>query len=181
MGEDNHNLIHYQAGIWNGEGINTKLSEERKHADGNFDYIGTIQFQPIKNLYVGLFGWTGSGIDKAGNVQNRDKYAFGVKYENKGWSFRSEWGHAKYSGNVQDDAWYVVGGMPINSWFKLCAQYQTYRSNESWRTAQCVYSLIPEIQLHKNLKFQIQYNFNDNRGAADKHFNEIWAETYFRF
>ena len=176
VGQDNHNLIHYQVGIWNGEGIN------KNNVDGHFDYIGTIQFQPIKNLYLGLFGWTGNyGSESAGNVANRDKYAVGVKYENKGWSLRGEWGHSQYSGNVQEDAWYLVGGMPINSWFRLCAQYQTYRANESWRTAQCVYSLIPEIQLHKNLKFQIQYNFNDNRGAADKHFNEIWAETCFRF
>lgn len=212
VGNDNHNLIHYQVGIWNGEGIN------KNNVDGHFDYIGTIQFQPIKNLYVGLFGWTGK-YGTGASVENRDKYAIGVKYENKGWSLRGEYGHAQYSARpkfptldtdkkyteeelmaynaqvvaewarakaaTKEDAWYLVAGMPINSWFRLCAQYQTYRPATSWSKAQCVYSLIPEFQLHKNLKFQIQYNYNDVRGHAapnkDRHFNEIWAETYFRF
>lgn len=170
IGQDNHNLIHYQVGVWNGEGIN------KSDADGKRDYIGTIQFQPVKGLMIGAFGWTG---EAAG--ENRDKYAFGVKYDNKeGWSLRGEWGHSHYtSGN--DDVWYIVGGMPLNDWFKLSAQYQTYRNGKSWENAQCTYSLIPEFQLHKNLKFQIQYNYNDFRASADKHFNEIWGELYFRF
>lgn len=170
VGEDQHYLIHYQAGIWNGEGIN------KSNADGKMDYIGTIQFQPVKGLLIGAFGWTGEG-----NGEKRDKYAFGVKYDDPaGWSLRGEWGHSHYTGR-NDDAWYIVGGMPVNDWFKLCAQYQTYRPGKSWAAAQCTYSLIPEFQLHKNLKFQLQYNWNDFRSSADKHFNQLWAEVYFRF
>jgi hypothetical protein len=170
VGDDNHNLIHYQVGMWNGEGIN------KSDADGKKDYIGTIQFQLVKGLVIGAFGWTG----ECGGEQ-RDRYAFGVKYNGEnGLTVRGEWGHSHYT-TRNDDAWYVVVGQPINDWFKLSAQYQTYRSGKSWRTAQCTYSIIPEFQLHKNLKLQIQYNFNDFRASTDKHYNEIWAETYFRF
>lgn len=171
VGKDNHNLIHYQVGLWNGQGINAK------DVDGKKDLIGTIQFQPIKNLYVGFFGMHGT---YGPNSTEKNRYAFGAKYENNGWSARAEWGHGQY-GEFQDDAWYVIGGMPVNNWFRLCAQYQTYRKHESWKDAQCVYSLIPEFQIHKNLKLQVQYNWNDNRGANDKHYNELWVETYFRF
>ena len=170
IGEDNHNLIHYQVGMWNGEGIN------KKDEDGKKDFIGTIQFQPVKGLVIGAFGWTG---ECAG--EQRDRYAFGVKYDSKaGLTVRGEYGHSHYTSR-NDDAWYLVVGQPINSWFKVSAQYQTYRSGKSWSNAQCTYSLIPEFQLHKNLKFQIQYNYNNFRGSADRHFNEVWAETYFRF
>lgn len=170
VGEDNHNLIHYQLGMWNGEGINTN------DADGERDYIGTIQFQPVKGFIIGAFGWTG---ENAGEKRNR--YAFGVKYDNNdGWCVRGEWGHSHYT-TGSDDAWYLLVGKTLNDWFKLSAQYQTFRNNKSWQNAQCTYSLIPEFQLHKNLKFQIQYNFNNFRASADRHHNEIWAETYFRF
>ena len=174
VGDDNHNLIHYQVGLWNGRGINASDN------DGKKDLIGTIQFQPIKNLYIGAFGWKGSFLDAAGQEHDRNRYAFGAKYENKGWSARAEWAHGE-SGLGNADAWYVVGGMPINDWFRICAQYQTARIDKTWENAKVIYSLIPEFQLHKNLKFQIQYNFNDNRSGADKHYNEIWGELYFRF
>lgn len=174
VGEDKHNLIHYQVGFWNGQGINTADKNGKK------DFIGTIQFQPIKNLYIGFFGWTGNYEKSATETESRNRYAFGLKYDNKGWTLRSEWGHSQStSGN--DDAWYIVGGMPVNDWFKLSAQYQTYRAGKTWSKAHAMYSLIPEFQLHKNLKLQIQYNYNDNRGAADRHYNELWVETYFRF
>ena len=82
---------------------------------------------------------------------------------------------------MKEDVWYVVGGMPLNDWFKVNAQYQTLRDGKSWSTAHCTYSLIPEFQLHKNLKLQVQYNWHDNRGTFDQHYNEVWTELYFRF
>lgn len=175
VGEDNHNLIHYQVGIWNGVGIN------KADNNGKKDVIGTIQFQPIKNLYIGAFGWHGSVLVN-GHDYDRNRYAFGLKYDNEGWTLRSEWAHGQ-SGLGNADAWYVVGGMPINDWFRIVGQYQTYRKNKTWEKAQVIYSLIPEFRLHKNLMFQVQYNFNNDRNLATDHhnFNEVWLETYFRF
>ena len=46
---------------------------------------------------------------------------------------------------------------------------------------QTILSVIPEFQIHKNLKLQLQYNFNNNNYGSEKHFNELWAELYFRF
>ena len=181
VGKDNHYLFHYQIGLWNGQGINAA------DKDGKKDLIGTFQVQPIKGLFVGFFGWKGNYIANNGVNYDRNRYAFGAKYDDKsGWSFRTEYAHGQSNhGKGNADAWYVVGGMPINDWFKLSAQYQTYRSDKSWEKAQCIYSLIPEFQLHKNLKLQIQYNWNDTRAnhfnSNDVHFNELWVETYFRF
>ena len=174
FGKDNHNLFHYQIMVSNGSGINNN------DTDGHKDITGTFQVQPIKNLYVGFFGW--KGTFKSGGVDHsRNRYAFGAKYDSNGWSARAEWAHGQ-SDLGKADAWYVVGGMPINDWFKLSAQYQTYREGKNWSTAQVMYSIIPEFQLHKNLKIQIQYNWNDKRAdAVDTHYNELWVETYVRF
>lgn len=176
VGKDNHNLFHYQVGLWNGQGINTKDVDRQK------DLIGTFQVQPIKNLYIGFFGMHGTYGTQS---LEKNRYAFGAKYDSNGWTARAEWGHGQY-GPVQDDAWYVVGGMPVNSWLRLCAQYQCYRSNENWETSQNIFSFIPEFQIHKNLKLQLQYNYNDNRAQrfvkkGDVHYSEVWAELYVRF
>lgn len=173
IGADNHNLFHYQVMVSNGGGINAS------DTDGKKDVTATLQVQPVKGLFLGAFGWKGS-FKTDGVEHSRNRYAFGVKYDKNGYCLRSEYAHGQSDlGNA--DAWYAVAAAPINDWFRLSAQYQTARIGKSWSNAQCVYSLIPEFQLHKNLKLQLQYNWNDNRGAADKHFNELWAEFYFRF
>lgn len=174
--KDGRNLFHYQLGIWNGQGINTS------DKDGKKDIIGTIQVQPVQDLWVGFFGWKGNWIDASGTSYDRNRYAFGAKYDHDGWTARAEYAHGQSNnGKGNADAWYVVGGWPVNDWFKLSAQYQTYRAGKHWSNAQCIYSLIPTFQLHKNLMFQVQYNWNNNRAAADSHYNELWAEVYFRF
>jgi len=174
FGADNHNLIHYQLMVSNGTGINTNDN------DGKKDITGTLQVQPIKGLFIGAFGWKGTFNDSKGVNHSRNRYAFGVKYDKNGYCLRSEYAHGQSDlGNA--DAWYAVAAAPINDWFRLSAQYQTARVGKSWTNAQCIYSIVPEFQIHKNLKIQMQYNWNDNRGAADKHYNEFWVETYFRF
>ena len=161
-----YDLIHYQIGIWNGQGINTS------DADGKKDVIGTIQVQPIKNLFIGFFGWHGDYIYN-GVEHSKNRYAFGLKYDNKGWTLRSEWGHGQ-SDLGKADAWYVIGGMPVNDWWKIAAEYQCYRLGKEWGNSHNMYSFISD--------FQIQYNYNNKRSLGDNaNYNEIWGEIYFRF
>ena len=169
-----YDLIHYQIGIWNGQGINTS------DADGKKDVIGTIQVQPIKNLFIGFFGWHGDYIYN-GVEHSKNRYAFGLKYDDKGWTLRSEWGHGQ-SDLGKADAWYVIGGMPVNDWWKIAAEYQCYRLGKEWGKSHNMYSFISDFQIHKNLMFQIQYNYNNKRSLGDNSdYNEIWGEIYFRF
>jgi hypothetical protein len=169
-----YDLIHYQIGIWNGQGINTS------DADGKKDVIGTIQVQPIKNLFIGFFGWHGDYIYN-GVEHSKNRYAFGLKYDNKGWTLRGEWGHGQ-SDLGKADALYVIGGMPVNDWCKIAAEYQCYRLGKEWGKSHNMYSFISDFQIHKNLMFQIQYNYNNKRSLGDNsNYNEIWGEIYFRF
>ena len=177
VGQDKHMLFHYQLMVSNGTGINSSDN------DGNKDITGTFQVQPVKGLFIGFFGWKGTfrtnGVD-----HTRNRYAFGAKYDKNGYCLRTEYAHGQSDlGNA--DAWYVVGAAPLNSWFRLSTQYQIARIGKEWGNAQRVFSVIPEFQLHKNLKLQLQYNYNSNRSLAnagkDIHYNELWVETYFRF
>lgn len=177
VGKDNHMLFHYQVMVSNGTGINAS------DTDGKKDITATFQVQPIKGLFIGAFGWKGTfdAKDSAGKTVNhsRNRYAFGAKYDNAGYVFRSEYAHGQSDlGNCE--AFYAVAGAPLNDWFKVSAQYQ-WANNEMKGQKQTILSVIPEFQIHKNLKLQLQYNFNNNNYGSEKHFNELWAELYFRF
>ena len=107
------NLLHYQIGVFNGQGINTKDVDNQKNI------IGGVWVMPIKGMRIGAFGWTGSyarkgtwttiepdltssesttvnkevshsGVRKL--AQNR--YAFSVEYKANDWTFRSEYIHS---------------------------------------------------------------------------------------
>src|SRR5574344_1487435 len=48
------NLLHYQIGVFNGQGINVKDVDEQKNI------IGGLWVMPIQGMRIGAFGWTGS-------------------------------------------------------------------------------------------------------------------------
>ena len=97
---DGHTFLHYQLGFYNGQGINTWDVDKKK------DIIGTLQFNPIKNLAIGVFGWKGTiGVKETFGTNNefsgirstkRNRLAVGAKYESD-WTFRAEyarsWGY----------------------------------------------------------------------------------------
>jgi hypothetical protein len=117
--------------------------------------------------------------EDGGKEYSKNRYAFGLKYDNKGWTLRSEWGHGQ-SDLGKADAWYVIGGMPVNDWWKIAAEYQCYRLGKEWGKSHNMYSFISDFQIHKNLMFQLQYNYVDNKPTSSQ-WNELWAELYVRF
>lgn len=103
-------LLHYQVGVFNGQGINVKDADQRK------DVIGGLWVMPIKGMRLGVFGWTGSYarvgnytlvdpdthapiLDGSGNTQvvkgkqtvEKRRFAVSGEYVSKGWTFRSEY------------------------------------------------------------------------------------------
>ena len=190
IGNDQHRLIHYQLGLYNGNGINKADNNRQK------DLIGTLQVQPVKDLYIGVFGWNGNWSDGKVTV-DRKRYAVGAKYEHNNWSARSEYVHSygyKASSidpvtgapyiNTTDtgfaDAFYATVGIPVTDWFKVFLKYDAYRDNATAESQNTIYSLAPQVRLHKNLMFQLEYRYNDNRLTGQK-FNELWFEYYVRF
>lgn len=189
VGKDKHRLIRYQAAVYNGNGQNKKDNNKQK------DWIGNIQVQPIKDLYIGLFGWRGTYTDYGVSVK-RNRWALSGKYEYKEWSFRAEYAHhtghnvSDYEPNTKSwkegatnkaDAWYAVIGVPVTRWLKIYGSYDVYRKDATWGTMRSVYRICPNFQLHRNLMFQIQYNYINDRMATDRNYHELWAQTWVRF
>ena len=107
------NLLHYQVGVFNGQGTNHKDVDQRK------DVIGGIWVAPVKGLRIGAFGWTGSSARKGtwdvtdanhnvvknedGSVKtqkgvrslSKNRYAFSAEYAANDWTVRSEYIHSQ--------------------------------------------------------------------------------------
>lgn len=108
------NLLHYQIGVFNGQGTNTKDVDNQKNV------IGGVWVMPVSGMRIGAFGWTGSYARK-GNWKetvadptssvtpdatkeithtnevrslNQNRYAFSFEYKKDGWTVRSEYIHS---------------------------------------------------------------------------------------
>ena len=190
VGKDRHRLIHYQAAVYNGNGQNKKDNNKQK------DWMGNIQVQPVKNLFIGLYGWTGTYTGTNGISVKRNRWALSGIYNSKDWSVRVEYAHHKGS-NANDfdkktntwkagssneaDAWYVVLGVPVTPWLKVYGSYDVYRKDATWGTMKSIYGICPNFQLHRNLMFQLQYNYVNDRTVANQNYHELWAQAYVRF
>ena len=69
----------------------------------------------------------------------------------------------------------------MTPWLKTFVRYDAYRSQATWGTLKTIYSVCPNIQLHKNLLFQLQYNYVHDRTLSRKDYHEFWAESFIRF
>ena len=187
IGKDGHRLLHYQVMLANGQGINTSDADSRK------DVLGTLQLQPVKGLFVGFFGWTGSFTDSRGVTVSRNRYMLSAKYDANDWTFRSEYAHSvghklsdyqadgTWTGDARADAWYATVGVPCTPWLKTYVKYDVYRDGADWAKAKSIYSIAPNIHLHKNLMFQPQVNYVHDRSLAKADYCEAWLELYVRF
>lgn len=98
-------LLHYQIGVFNGQGINTGDVDQQK------DVIGGLWVMPVKGMRIGAFGFIGSyarkgnweETDADGNVVSHQnevrslqqrRYALSAEYKVNDWTFRSEYIHS---------------------------------------------------------------------------------------
>lgn len=180
-----HHWLHYQVGLFNGQGIN--------HADkDNFkDLIGGLWVSPVKDLCIGGFGWNGRYTNESNLSEQvkRQRWGAGLKYESD-FTVRAEY-MASYGGVVgkptaptRSDGWYATVGVPVVKNLKLYARWDCYRDDATtWESLQSNYGISANYTLGKNLIFQANYAFTDKRGPAKlgNHYNTFDIQVYARF
>lgn len=165
------NWLHYQIGVFNGEGIN------RKDADNRKDVIGGLWLMPVDGMRLGVFGWTGS----RDGVGNKDRYAVSADYQKNDYTFRAEYIHSKGFGtDVRDgneaDGFYVLGIVPVvKDKLHAKARYDVYRNEASWGIRKVNYEVGLDYHLTKNLQLNVEY------ARVNEHTRNYDALTIGRF
>ena len=189
-------LLHYQVGLYNGEGINRSDKNTQK------DIIGGLWVMPIKGVRIGAFGWHGSHggmVTKDGDNENvgLNRYCLSAEYDKDQYTFRAEyihsqgWGTGKIGSNEinyalgdKADGWYIFGIVPlIKSKLHAKARYQSYRVSAEWGSSVNQVECGLNYFFTKNLELHLEYSHvNDRTLAEGKHnYNLVDVELDFRF
>lgn len=204
-------LLHYQVGVFNGQGINTSDVDQRK------DLIGGLWFMPVKGMRIGAFGWTGSyarkgtwtEVDEFGVEEQKTgtrslsqrRYAFSAEYKVNDWTFRSEYIHStgyafktrhQKSENANDctlsangdkaDGVYALTIAPIiKKKLYAKARYDMYRSNGEWDSAKTLYEIGANYIISKNIQINAEVVRVNDRNLAKHNYNMADIELDFRF
>jgi len=166
---DSHRLLHYHAGIYNGQGVNHYDKNDRK------DFIGGLWAEPVKDLLIGLYGWSGNYVNNNGVTLERKRWSAGLKYENL-WSARAE-----YIGDKHADGWYALVGAPLSSQFKIYGRWDVYRSNKHWDTTKTNYGLAVTYRPCKFLQLQSNYTLTHARQELDHNYHQLDLQAYIKF
>lgn len=202
------NLLHYQVGVYNGQGINTKDVDQQK------DIIGGLWVMPVKGMRVGAFGWTGSYARK-GNTDNgvslaasrtrrlqQRRYALSAEYKVSDWTMRAEYIHSTgygfkttyqkesdakditvntAAGNKADGAYALVIAPLVRSRLYAKARYDFYRPSAEWGSMKTYYEAGLNLMLAKNLQINAEYAFVNDRSLDHPNHSMADVQLDIRF
>lgn len=188
-------LIHYQVGLWTGNGIN--------HADNNShkDLIGGIYLMPLKGLKVGAWGWNGRYTSSTNVTVDRKRWAAGFAYDGL-FIARGEYAHS-YGYKVSDfvaetnswknsgksEGWYVMAGAPVtrDKKLRIFAKVDSYSDylHLDYSTTKNIYGITAEYWFMKNLKLQLNANTINDKATSHKggdgKYSTLDLQLYWRF
>ena len=174
-------LLHYQIGVFNGEGINQKDKDNKK------DIIGGIWVMPVKGMRIGAFGWTGTRYMNNESVR-KNRYAISADYQQNDWTFRAEYVHNQGFAANKDkgdkaDGWYALCIAPvIKQKMHVKARYDCYRDQKTWDSSKTFYEIGADYLVNKNVQINVEYARVNDRTLAGKHnYNLVDVELDFRF
>lgn len=170
------NWLHYQVGVFNGEGINVKDRNNRK------DIIGGLWVMPVEGMRIGAFGWNGYRE----GVGEKNRYALSADYVKNDWTFRSEYVHSQgYGADVtkgdKADGFYALCIAPIQK--NKChvkARYDLYRDQKTWSSSKTFYEVGADYIFTKNLQLNVEYA-RVNERLGHHNYNLIDVELDVRF
>ena len=192
-------LLHYQVGVFNGQGINTKDVDNRK------DVIGGAWVMPVEGLRIGAFGWTGSYARKGSDgvkSLSKNRYAISGEYVFDDWTFRSEYIHStgygfktvynqsadakaddvNTSAGNKSDGFYALAIAPvIKKKLHVKARYDLYRPQAEWGTSKTYYEVGVDYMFCKNLQINLEYAFVNDRSLDRSNYSMIDTQLSFRF
>ena len=201
------NLLHYQIGVFNGQGINVKDVDERK------DIIGGAWVMPISGMRLGAFGWEGSYARKGGDgivSLRQHRYALSAEYKKGDLQLRTEYIHStglgfattyQNSANASDvaiktytdkegnvvendksDGIYALAIVPVvKDKLMAKARYDLYRPTASSVAAKTNYEVGLNYRFCKYLEVQTEYCLTHDRALAEPDYSTLFVQVSIRY
>lgn len=202
------NLIHYQVGVFNGQGINVKDVDQQKNL------IGGAWVMPVKGLRIGAFGWIGSYARKGTSetegittttlrrLQQR-RYAFSAEYKANDWTIRSEYAHStgdafaktmvntddatskditlSKNGNKAQGVYALVIAPIIKNKFHAKARYDMYQPSKGAEKQRTQYEVGLDYYFNKNICLTGEYAYIHDRALAEPNYSMLDFQISYRF
>lgn len=205
------NLLHYQIGVFNGQGTNTKDVDQQKNV------IGGVWVMPVSGMRIGAFGWTGSyarkgtwtEVDANGNAVakngvrslEKNRYAISAEYAAHDWTVRSEYIHSQgygfktsnasgketdctinYAAGDKADGFYALMIAPVIS-KKLYAKarYDLYRPQADWHTSKTQYEIGANYWIGKHVMIAAEYARVNDRSLNKSNYNMFDLQLDVKF
>ena len=187
-------LLHYEVGVFNGQGINRKDVGNQKDVIGGFGWVGS---------YNRTGYWSEGMIEQSGSRKvGRYRYAISAEYKDADWQIRSEYIHntggafkatantssdlsnCNYNESLGDraDAVYLACVAPIvRGKLRAKARYDLYRPAGSWATAKTIYKAGFNYLFCKNIEIQTEYSFVNDRSLAKHNYSMADVQFSVRF
>jgi len=201
------NLLHYQVGVFNGQGINVKDVDERK------DIIGGAWVMPLEGMRLGAFGWEGSYARKdAGHIVSlrQHRYALSAEFKKGDLQLRTEYIHSTgrgfattyqkpadgndadimtYTdkngnevGNNKADGVYALAIVPVvKNKLMAKARYDLYRPTASSVAAKTNCEVGLNYRFCKYLEVQTEYCFTHDRALNKPDYSCVVVQLSIRY
>ena len=160
FGETNNGKLRYELEVMNGQGINKKDGNKEK------DFIGRLEYRPVKGLNLVATGQIGRGHAIANSLYNpdihegdnykRNRWTVGFDYKSAGFNMHGEYLEGK-DGCATSRGAYVTGAVPVGKGVELVGSYDFFNFNTSLGMDQ--HKAIAGVQywFYKKCRVQLQY------------------------
>ena len=202
------NLLHYQVGVFNGQGINLADVDQQKNL------IGGIWVMPVKGMRIGAFGWTGSyarkGTSEAEGITSKTlrslqerRYAFSAEYVVDDWTFRSEYIHStglafaktledtkgetanditlSADGDKAQGVYALVIAPIIKKKMHIKGRYDMYQPTGDASKQKTQYEIALDYYFHPHFSISGEYAFINDRSLQKHNYSLVDVQVSYRF
>jgi len=164
-------LVDYRLGVYNGTGINTTDTNEKK------DFAARLITHPITGLDIsaGLYNGsryiaevkTGSVVTTPAHNADRDRLGLDLNYDWNNLAIRAEYIHGKDDATKRE-GYYVQGGYYfLQKKLQLLAKYDFYDADKSKADDASTWVVLgANLNFNANTRLQVNYTFKQEEGKS---------------
>ncbi|HPH53370.1 MAG TPA: porin [Bacteroidales bacterium] len=164
---ENHSILSYDLGLFNGNGTN------RRDNDGRKDIIARLIISPIR--YLKIAGYYQNGTVKADHIEGNivTRYGGGISYDNNKLMCRSEY-VGGYTGKFLSEGVYLTSGYWVTDKLMALGRADYFKLQRDLKDREMFYTLGLIYKPWKNLRLQLNYTLQEFTTPSDKSYSSLF-------